>query len=201
MVRSCGGGRPAPSAAATTGGCDGSRRPRGHRCLGKRSPRRPLRRAGERSLRRPCRRGRQWRPPSLLPCFQTAEVELPGRQLAQGGGPWSCAAARPGQRRHPSSPPMPVGTSPPSPPASTANLPCVPRRRSWQMSAVGRIGETGTRRLWRLGLCKIPDTHYPYTNYPNLRYPIPSSDSDCHYPKLVWVIRVIHSSTQTTRTT
>jgi hypothetical protein len=58
-----------------------------------------------------------------------------------------------------------------------------------------------------LGLGKIPDTHYPYPNYPNPnpnypnpRYPIPSSDSDCHYPKLVWVIRVIYSDTQTTRT-
>jgi hypothetical protein len=68
-------------------------------------------------------------------------------------------------------------------------------------------------KIWRhylignkcVGLGKIPDTHYPYPNYPNPnpnypnpRYPIPSSDSDCHYPKLVWVIRVIHSGTQTT---
>jgi hypothetical protein len=61
--------------------------------------------------------------------------------------------------------------------------------------------------LWvRLG--KIPDTHYPYPNYPNPdpnypnpRYPILNSDSDFDYPKLVWVIRVISLGTQTTRTT
>ena len=48
----------------------------------------------------------------------------------------------------------------------------------------------------RLG--KLPDTHYPYPNYPdpdpnypNLRYPILNSDSDFDYPKLVWVIQII----------
>jgi hypothetical protein len=62
--------------------------------------------------------------------------------------------------------------------------------------------------LFILGLGKIPHTHYPYPNYPNPnpnypnpRYLIPCSDSNFHYPKLVWVIRVIHSGTQTTRTT
>jgi len=54
-------------------------------------------------------------------------------------------------------------------------------------------------------LGKIPDTHYPYPNYPNPdpnypnpRYPIPNSVSDFDYPKLVWVIRVISPGTQTT---
>jgi hypothetical protein len=83
-------------------------------------------------------------PPSLLPCFQTAAaVELPGRQLAQGGGLWSCATARPGRRRHPSSPPVPAGASPPSPPASTVHLPYVPRRRSNRgRIRRGEVGET-----------------------------------------------------------
>jgi hypothetical protein len=49
------------------------------------------------------------------------------------------------------------------------------------------------------GLGKIPDTHYPYPNYLNPRYPIPISDSDCDYPKLLWVTRVIHSGTRTTQ--
>jgi hypothetical protein len=58
-----------------------------------------------------------------------------------------------------------------------------------------------------LSLGKIPDTHYPYPNYPNPdpnypnpRYLIPNSDSDFDYPKLVWVIWVIYPGTQTTQT-
>jgi len=56
-----------------------------------------------------------------------------------------------------------------------------------------------------LGLDKLPDTHYPYPNYPdpdpnypNPRYPILNSDSNFDYPKLVWVIS---SGTRTTRIT
>ena len=59
-----------------------------------------------------------------------------------------------------------------------------------------------------LSLRKLPDTNYPYPNYPdpnsnylNPRYPILNSNSDFDYPKLVWVIRVISSGTQTTRIT
>jgi hypothetical protein len=54
----------------------------------------------------------------------------------------------------------------------------------------------------QLSLGKLPDTHYPYLNYPNsnpnypnLRYLILNSDSDFDYPKLVWVIRVISPGT------
>jgi hypothetical protein len=79
-----------------------------------------------------------------------------------------------------------------------------PMERRWQ----SRICQRQNMVEAGLGLGRIPDTHYPYPNYPNPnptysnpRYPIPSSDSDCHYPNLVWVIRVIHSGTQTTRTT
>jgi len=43
---------------------------------------------------------------------------------------------------------------------------------------------------------RYPFTHYPNypnpdPNYSNPSYPIPSSDSDFDYPKLVWVIRII----------
>jgi hypothetical protein len=47
-------------------------------------------------------------PPSLLPC----------------GGLWSCAAARPGRRRHPSSPLVPAGASSPPPALSSVRRPC-----------------------------------------------------------------------------
>jgi hypothetical protein len=77
---------------------------------------------------------------------------------------------------------------------------------SLRLSLSRRARLTGFRDTEAVGLGKIPDTHYPYPNYrnpnpnyPNPRYPIPSSDSDCHYPKLVWVIRVLHSCTRTTR--
>jgi hypothetical protein len=105
--------------------------------------------------------------------------------------------------RTPAREPLPRHAPPPLPSLSTTSLVAafVLHQKAHQ-----RCDWSSPRR--HVGLGKIPDTHYPYPNYPNPnpnypnpRYPIPSSDSDCHYPKLVWVIRVIHSGTQTTRTT
>jgi hypothetical protein len=67
----------------------------------------------------------------------------------------------------------------------------------------------GLYSLRHLSMGKIPYTHYSYlinysnldSNYPNLRYRILNSDSNFDYPKLIWLIRVISPSTQTTRTT
>ena len=65
------------------------------------------------------------------------------------------------------------------------------------ISSLSSIGK------WVIGLGKIPDTHYPYSNldpnYLNPRYLIPNLDSDSNYLNLVWVIRVISPGTQTTR--
>jgi hypothetical protein len=55
-------------------------------------------------------------------------------------------------------------------------------------------------RVWARSR-QIPYTHFSYSNYPNLKYLIPSSDGDCDYLKLVWVIWVIRFGTQTTRGT
>jgi hypothetical protein len=52
---------------------------------------------------------------------------LPSPLLSDDGGGAPRPTARPERRRHPSSPPVPAGVSPPSSPASTADLPCVPR--------------------------------------------------------------------------
>jgi hypothetical protein len=69
----------------------------------------------------------------------------------------------------------------------------------------------GTIRVFpsfSLRMGKIPDTQFlnpnypnPDPKYPNPNYPITISDSDCKNPKLVWVIRVMFSGTQTTRIT
>jgi hypothetical protein len=46
--------------------------------------------------------------------------------------------------------------------------------------------------LLELSLGKIPDTHYPYLNYPNLDPGLNvAKEVDFDYPKLIWVIQII----------
>jgi len=59
--------------------------------------------------------------------------------------------------------------------------------RSWKIEGDGRRGElmSGGDPPASLSLRKLLDIHYPYSNYPNPRYPILISDTDFDYPKLV----------------
>jgi hypothetical protein len=75
------------------------------------------------------------------------------------------------------------------------------------LGSVGGLasGKESPCSVFDLRVGKIPDTQFPNPNYlnpdpkyPNPNYPITILDSDRKNPKLVWLIWVMFSGTQTT---